>query len=194
MIVAASALLLLAATAHAPAEGRAPDSLRYDSSEALRHYAQGRLLEEQGRGVDALGEYFRALVLDPESADVAMSASDLAAQLGEHRRSLELADRALRISPGNPRGLWLRGTALFNLDRSEEAIEPLTQAARADSERIEYLQALGRVAVSTSWSGRTAARCGSIPTTASCGSSSRRRKRAWDVSPPRTPPWRRRWT
>jgi tetratricopeptide (TPR) repeat protein len=139
MIMAAISTLASDAVAQA-------DSAAYSSSEALRRYAAGRLLEEQGRGGDALGEYYRALILDPSSLTIALRASELSAQMADHRRSLELADRALRVSPGHPRALWLRGGALFNLDDAAQGLEALQAAARADTTRMEYLQTLARVA------------------------------------------------
>ena len=147
MRVVVSALMLMAATS-IPASG-APamaDSGAYASPEALRRYALGRLLEEQGRGTDALGEYYRALILDPHSTSLAMRASELSAELGDHRRSLELADRALRVDPSLARAKWLRGAALFHVGESDAALEALTAAARADSGSLEYLQTLARVA------------------------------------------------
>jgi tetratricopeptide (TPR) repeat protein len=137
---------MLAATAILPSAVLAEQAQSYPSADALRFYAQGRILEEQGQRVEAMGAYYRALALDPKAPGLALTASELAAELGEHRRSLELADRALGQSPGDARGLWLRGAALFNLDRAREALDPLIQAARADSNRVTYLYTLGRVA------------------------------------------------
>jgi tetratricopeptide (TPR) repeat protein len=147
MRVVGLAFLLMAATSiPASAAGAAPDTAEYASPEALRRYALGRLLEEQGRGSDALGEYYRALILDPRSTSLALRASELSARLGDHRRSLELADRALRVEPGLPRALWLRGAALFHLGEPEAALEALEAVARSDSGSLEYLQTLARVA------------------------------------------------
>lgn len=147
MKVVASIQILVAATMiSASAAAETPDSLAYPNPDALRRYAQGLLLEERGQMTQALGEYYRALTLDPGSIAIALRASELSEKAGEHERALEFADRALRASPGLPRALWLRGAALFNLQRPMEALVPLEQAARADSGRIEYLQTLARVA------------------------------------------------
>lgn len=139
-------LLALAATAIPPSNALAQPAPGYPNADALRLYAQGRILEEKGQFEDAMGAYYRALALDPNAPDIALTASELAAKLGEHRRSLELADRALGQRPGDPRGSWLRGAALFGLERAEEALDPLVAAARADSHRVEYLYTLARVA------------------------------------------------
>lgn len=147
MSVVASSLILMAATSVLAAGAPAPaDSSVYASPEALRRYAIGLLLEEEGRGADALGEYYRALILDPRSTSLALRASELSAQLGDHRRSLELADRALKLDSVLTRAKWLRGAALFNLGEADQALAALDEAARADTTRMEYLQTLARVA------------------------------------------------
>jgi tetratricopeptide (TPR) repeat protein len=147
MRVVAITLMLMAATSTLASRARAQtDSLEYASPEALRRYAQGLLLEAQGQAEDALGEYYRALILDPHSTGVALRASELSAQVGQHSRSLEFAERALKIDPTLSRARWLRGAALFNLGKSNEAFDELWAAAHADSNDLDYVQTLARVA------------------------------------------------
>jgi tetratricopeptide (TPR) repeat protein len=145
-VVAFTLMIMAATTTPSSSAPGGPDSLAYASPEALRRYAQGLLMEEQGRQVDALGEYYRALTLDPGSIAIALRASELSARSGDHARALEFADRALKAKPGLPRALWLRGAALFGQGRPGEALDPLLAAARADSTRLEYLHTLARVA------------------------------------------------
>ena len=112
--------------------------------EVLRRYLTGRLLEEQGARAEALDEYFRALVLDPQAIDIARRISEVAGQMGDPGRSLEFAERALKVRSDDSRSLWLKGAALMNLGREREALEPLQAAADMDSERIEYFRTLAR--------------------------------------------------
>jgi len=128
------------------AAGLEPGDSRYANEEALRRYAQGRLLEEEGARPRALDEYYRALFLDPKSAEVARRASEVSAEMGDPGRSLEFADRALDLDASDPRALWLKGAALLNLGRDREALAPLQTAVDADSDRIEYLRTLARAA------------------------------------------------
>ncbi len=118
----------------------------YANPEALRHYAQARLLEEQGETAEAMSEYSRALVLDARSVAIARRLSELAGRQGDAARSLEFAERALAGEPNDARSLWLKGAAQFNLGRPGDALATLEAATRADSDRIEYLQTLARVA------------------------------------------------
>jgi tetratricopeptide (TPR) repeat protein len=137
-------VLLLAPSAAAGAS--TPDAARYDSEEALSRYISGRLLEERGDRAAALDEYYRALFLDPGATEIARRISEVAAKMGDPARSLEFAEKALRIEPQNPRALWLKGTALLNLGRDQESLAPLEAAANADSSRVEYFRTLARVA------------------------------------------------
>ena len=146
MTLVACFVILVAATAlpsDAPPQAPSP---RYPSEEALRRYAQGRLLEEGGRRDLAIGEYSRALLLDDSAATVARRVSEASALAGDVSRSLEFADRALAIDSMDARAHWLRGTALVNLGRGHEALAPLQRAVALDSERIEYNVTLGRAA------------------------------------------------
>ncbi|MCC6349712.1 MAG: tetratricopeptide repeat protein [Candidatus Eisenbacteria bacterium] len=143
LVAALAAFVLPASAAIAPADSGAG---AYRSEQALRHYLQGRWLEEAERPQDAQAEFSRALSLDPGAADVMLHLAELAANSGESGRSLELADRILGDDPGNARALWLRGAALFNLGRAGEAIGPLEAASRADSLNPDYARTLARVA------------------------------------------------
>src|SRR5213593_2004090 len=135
MFAVASPLLLIAATAAFPADSldRNTPQGSFPSEEALHHYAQGRLLEERGESDQALGEYYRALLLDPRAAGVARRLSELFGGMGEPDRSLEFAERSLTLEPGNAQGLWLKGAALFNLGHAAESLPLLQAAAAADS-------------------------------------------------------------
>lgn len=142
----ASSLLVMAASA-APLETRpAGPSGSYVSLEALRHYTLARLLDERGDVSGAITEYSRALSLDPDSPEISLNLADLTARQGDAARSLEFADRALATAPGDARGQWLRGSALFNLGRSDESLVAMQAAVRADSQRVDYAMSLARVA------------------------------------------------
>ena len=123
----------------------APDA-RYGSEEALQRYALGRVYEERGQNAQALDEYYRALFLEPRSLEITRRISEVGLEMGDPEKSLEFAKRALAIDRHDPRSLWLEGTALFNQGHDKEALEPLQAAADADSERVEYLRTLARVA------------------------------------------------
>ncbi len=121
---------------------------RYASEEALARYLSGRLLEQGGRLTEALGEYYRALSLDPRSIDLLVRISQLCAQLGDPSRSLEFAERALARDPNDWRALWLQGAARFSTGRRSDALPPLERACELDSTQAEVLRTTARVAES----------------------------------------------
>lgn len=151
-----TAVLLLLAV-RAPAHGAtktpatrpaAPDTagIGAPAGEAVRHYLSGRWLELTGEREAAMNEMTRALSLDPNSPELLLRVSEMASASGQPARALELVDRALASRPHDARGLWLRGAALFNLERPSEALAPLQQACDLDSTNVEFLRTLARVA------------------------------------------------
>ncbi|HTK30846.1 MAG TPA: tetratricopeptide repeat protein [Candidatus Saccharimonadaceae bacterium] len=145
MWLVACTFVASAATATPPADSVAVPG-GYASLEALRHYVQARTDEEAGDLSAAFTEYARALTLDPHAPAVARHLSDLTARQGDAARSLEFANRALDEDAHDARALWLRGSAEFNLGRSEDALVSLRAAVDADSTDEEVLLSLARVA------------------------------------------------
>src|SRR5215813_2554142 len=139
MWTVACLLVALAATP-TPVSGTAPQADRSATSneEALRRYAQARLLEERGASAEAMAEYYRILVVDPDSKVVALRLSELAGQIGDAGRSLELAERVLKSDPESARALWLRGSARFNLNQRQAGLADLVHAVELDSTNTEY--------------------------------------------------------
>ncbi len=118
----------------------------FASEAALRNYLNARLLEQGGKLSEALGEYYRALSLDPGSADLLVRISQVCAQLGDHGRALEFAERALARDPNDWRALWLQGASRFSTGRAAEALAPLERACELDSTQVEVLRTTARVA------------------------------------------------
>lgn len=137
--------LILAAASSPPMPGPAPGATPA-SAEAIRYYAQGRLLVEQGALREGLGYLYRASVFDPKSASLAREVSDLAGRLGDADSALEFANRAIALEPDNPRGLWLKGLAQFRLGKADSALALFDAASSADTTEIDYARSLARTA------------------------------------------------
>ena len=175
----ALAFALAAAAPPAPAAPAPADTAgsAYRSEPALRHYLQGRWLEESERPQDAQAELSRALSLDPAATDVMLHLCELAANSGDAGRSLELADRVLERDPGNARALWLRARRCSASRARPRRIAPL-EARAADSHERGLRCARSRTSPSR-WTGcragadsATTARRASTTTTPRAGSSS----------------------
>ncbi|HUQ89876.1 MAG TPA: tetratricopeptide repeat protein [Vicinamibacterales bacterium] len=86
--------------------------------------------EGGGRLPDAEKELRKLMADDPLNADAMNSLSYM---LSEHNQRLpeavDLAQRALKVEPGNPAYLDTLGWALFKQGRTDEAVEPLSKAA-----------------------------------------------------------------
>jgi tetratricopeptide (TPR) repeat protein len=146
MWVLAGLLLGLAAGA-AGASPATPDSSGPLANEqALRAYAQGRLLEARGDYREALGEYVRALSMDGRAAPIARHVAELVGRMGDGASALEFADKALALDSTDARSLWIKGTALLTTGRAVESLVPLQACVRYDSSQVEYFQSLAHAA------------------------------------------------
>lgn len=86
--------------------------------------------EGGGRLGDAEKELRKLMAEDPLNADAMNSLSYMFAEHNERLpEAVDLAQRALKIEPGNPAYLDTLGWALFKQGRTEEAAEPLAKAA-----------------------------------------------------------------
>ncbi len=88
--------------------------------------------ESGGRLGDAEKELRKLMAEDPLDADAMNSLSYMLAEHNERLpEAVDLAQRALKVEPGNPAYLDTLGWALFKQGRVEEAADPLARAAAA---------------------------------------------------------------
>jgi tetratricopeptide (TPR) repeat protein len=142
MWVTAGMVLGLAASAAGAALATPDSSALSVNEQALRTFAQGRLLEARGEYREALGSYVRALAMDHQAVPIARRVAELVARMGDARGAIEFADRALAVDSTDARSLWVKGTALFSLGRPADALPVLEACVRSDSSQAEYLTAL----------------------------------------------------
>jgi tetratricopeptide (TPR) repeat protein len=88
--------------------------------------------EDGGRLAEAEEELRKLLGADPLNADAMNSLSYLLADHGLRLpEAIDLAERALKVEPGNPAYLDTLGWALFKQGRAQDALQPLGRAAAA---------------------------------------------------------------
>lgn len=105
-----------------------------------------RSYKAMGRIPDAVKAYERAGKLVEESPDLLLDYADtLAASIGGFDdRVTSLIDKALKLDPAHPQGLWLRGTVAYDAKDYAKALadwETLLKLLPPDSENAQVLQA-----------------------------------------------------
>lgn len=114
----------------------------------------GRSYKALGRFPEAVRAYERTGPLLESSADLLVDYADaLAAAQGFDDKTLAVLDRALKLDPAQPQGLWLRGTAAFEAKQYDKAVadweallallEPGSEDARAIEANIAEARQLG---------------------------------------------------
>jgi len=114
----------------------------------------GRSYKALGRFPDALRAYERAGPLLESNADLLVDYADtLAATQGFDAKTLAALERALKLDPEQPMGLWLRGTAAFEAKQYDKAVkdweallallEPGSEDAKAVEANIAQARSLG---------------------------------------------------
>ena len=101
-------------------------ALTLDPNFGYAHHWKAIILAFEGRTDEAIAEDELALSLDPSIVEANLVLGNMYRRLGQFEKSLELIDKALRLSPRDPSVYyWYTGKAdaLFALKRYDEAIE-----------------------------------------------------------------------
>jgi len=101
-------------------------ALALDPNYAPAHLVKAFVLQSQFRLDEAIAEDRRAFDLDPSLVDAYWHMGFVMRRVGEFQTSLELIDKALRLSPRDPfRALWYADKAgsHFALKQYDQAIE-----------------------------------------------------------------------
>ena len=139
------------AAAAAHVEARAGATARTIDPEAKRHFDRADALDDEGRSMEALAEYDRALAIDPSYAAAWSDKGHVLFGLGRFAEALEHQERAVSLAPDLFSAWSDRAACLIALGRPAEGLvaatcatelaprHPATWINRAECER-----ALGR--------------------------------------------------
>ena len=108
-------------------------ALAIDANFYVAHHAKANVLMTQGRNQEAVAEEERSLALNPSYIDTYIGLCVANNFLGQPDRALELADKAMRLSPRDPLLHWIyhmKGWAYFMKQRDDQAIDALRRAER----------------------------------------------------------------
>ena len=106
-------------------------ALAIDPNYYFAHFAKAYVLMAQGRTQEAVVEGERSLALNPSFIDAYLALCIANNFLGRPDRALELADKAIRLSPRDPflRGMYhMKGWAFFMKQQYDQAIDWLRRA------------------------------------------------------------------
>ena len=125
-------------------------TIAVDRLGALLH-EQGRILVEQGHGVESLPPLARAAELLPLDADIAFLYGNALFAVGLREDSTAAYRNALAITPDFPSAAFNLGIALGVVDRLADSARALEQAARLDP---RHLDAIDRLVIALALLGR----------------------------------------
>jgi adenylate cyclase len=101
-------------------------ALALDPNYAYAHYLKAVILQHQARDDEAIAELERTLALDPTIVSAYDTLGNVRMNFGQFEQSLELFDKAIRLSPHDPvLFLWYgdKANAYFWLKKYDQAIE-----------------------------------------------------------------------
>jgi tetratricopeptide (TPR) repeat protein len=134
----------------APESARAPDAETLLRA-ALEHRQAGRL-EQAERHL------YRALALEPDSAQLQLQLADLLRMTGRHEAALQCCLEAVRLAPRLAQGRNNLGNAYLDLERPSEAAAEYRKAIALDGDLAEAHYNLGNALL----------RCGDAAAAAQC--------------------------
>jgi TolB-like protein/Tfp pilus assembly protein PilF len=101
-------------------------AVRLDPDDYLAHWVLGRLYSYLGKHTQCLAEFYRALHINPNDANVLADFADFLVYCGRVEEALKHCQRAIRLNPNCPDWYWWNlGFTYFHLGRYEDALESL---------------------------------------------------------------------
>ena len=125
------------------AVARLTEALALRDHDAVMHQDLGTILQAQGRAVDALAQYDRALALDPALDDAKFNRGTVLASLGRHEDAAACFADIVRRDPAQADAHHRCGMALHALGRRPEAIERYGAALALAPHAVEVRYHLG---------------------------------------------------
>lgn len=114
---------------------------------AEAHNSLGNELLQAGKVSEAVGQYQRALRINPDYADAHESLGNALVQVGRVPEAIIPYEQALRIRPDNAEAHNNLGTALFQAGRTQEAIGHFEEALRINPDSADAHYNLGAALV-----------------------------------------------
>ena len=117
------------------------EELRIKPAEA--HYSLGFALLRKGRTSEAIDQYEKALLVNPDYADVRNNLASALVMTGRFSEAIDQCNEALRIDPGSSEAHNNLGNALAQTGRASEAIDHYKQTLRMNPNSSDAHSNLG---------------------------------------------------
>ena len=117
------------------------EELRIEPAEA--HYNLGFALLRKGRTSEAIDQYEKALLINPDYAEVRNNLASALVMTGRFSEAIDQCNEALRIDPGSPEAHNNMGNALAQTGRASEAIDHYKQTLRMNPNSSDAHSNLG---------------------------------------------------
>ncbi len=108
-------------------------ALRLDKTEFRAHWVLGGLFLHEGRRAQCLGEFEKAIAINPNDANLLAWSAEALVYCGEIDEALERCEAAIRLNPNCPDWYhWVMASALFHMGRYEDALAKLDRMSEPE--------------------------------------------------------------
>ena len=117
-------------------------ALTFDDKDSRAHTAIGFILFLRRQDVESENHFQRAIMLNPNDADIAAFRADVLVYLGRWEEALEWINKAKRLNPFHPEYYdWFRAIVLYSAHQYEQAVKAIKEMMTLDRWHHAYLAA-----------------------------------------------------
>ena len=109
---------------------------------ALDRFYLGNALVDQDQIQQAIGFYYKAIVLNPQFSPSYHRLSEVLSKQGKHQEAIEFLERGIRQNPQDPESYYLLAQQWENLQNWENAVKTYSQVLRLEPQFPEASQKL----------------------------------------------------
>ncbi len=109
---------------------------------ALDRFYLGNALVDQDQKQQAIGFYYKAIVLNPQFSPSYHRLSDVLSQQGKHEEAIEFLEQGIRQDPKNPESYYLLAQQWEHLQNWENAVKTYSQVLQLEPQFPEASQKL----------------------------------------------------
>ncbi|PYS46227.1 MAG: hypothetical protein DMF68_19710 [Acidobacteria bacterium] len=117
----------------------AEQAINLSPSDPEAHFARGVVLTDEGRNVEAVKEFERAVALSPRDYRFWIRLGSMREGIGDETGALDAYNETVRLAPFYSQPRWQLGNLLLRMGRLQEAFAELRNAAQSDQSLLPGL-------------------------------------------------------